>query len=99
MGCVGARYNLPDVDREQFGEISETVREVLQASKYRDGGLRHLLWQRYKGGLAAPTYEDLGSLAIFVEDQVAPKRTEQVAAVFRGQHLVMNMLEGRGGRH
>lgn len=80
FSVVGARFGLPDIDLAQFGEISQTVREVLAASNlpvmvdcddcYGDvKNVAHVVRQ----------YEDMGVSSIFIEDQVAPKRCGHMA--------------------
>ncbi len=80
FSVVGARYGLPDVDLIQFGEISQTVREVLHASRLPVmvdcddcyGDVKNVVY-------VVRSYEDMGVSAIFIEDQVAPKRCGHMA--------------------
>ncbi len=80
FAVVGARFGLPDIDLAQFGELSQTVREVLAASNlpvmvdcddcYGDvKNVAHVVRR----------YGDMGVSAIFIEDQVAPKRCGHMA--------------------
>ena len=80
FSVVGARFGLPDIDLAQFGELSQTVREVLAASSlpvmvdcddcYGDvKNVAHVV----------RSYESMGVSAIFIEDQVAPKRCGHMA--------------------
>ena len=80
FSVVGARYGLPDIDLVQFGEISQTVREVLKASHLPVmvdcddcyGDVKNVAY-------VVRSYEDMGVSAIFIEDQVAPKRCGHMA--------------------
>ncbi len=80
FSVVGARFGLPDIDLAQFGELSQTVREVLDAASlpvmvdcddcYGDvKNVAHVV----------RTYEAMGVSAIFIEDQLAPKRCGHMA--------------------
>ena len=81
FSVVGARSGFPDVDLAQFGEMSQTVREVLAASRlpvmvdcndcYGDvKNVAHVV----------RSYETMGVSSIFIEDQVAPKRCGHMVA-------------------
>ncbi len=80
FSVVGARFGLPDIDLAQFGEMAQTVREVLAASNlpvmvdcddcYGDvKNVAHVV----------RSYEIMGVSSIFIEDQVAPKRCGHMA--------------------
>ena len=80
FAVVGARFGLPDIDLAQFGELSQTVREVLAATNlpvmvdcddcYGDvKNVAHVVRR----------YGEMGVSAIFIEDQVAPKRCGHMA--------------------
>ncbi len=80
FSVVGARFGLPDIDLAQFGELAQTVREVLAASNlpvmvdcddcYGDvKNVAHVV----------RSYGAMGVSAIFLEDQVAPKRCGHMA--------------------
>jgi 2-methylisocitrate lyase-like PEP mutase family enzyme len=77
---VGARYGLPDIGLAGLGEISAGVRDILAATDLP------ALIDADTGYGDAPnvahtieTYERLGAAAIFIEDQVAPKRCGHLA--------------------
>jgi 2-methylisocitrate lyase-like PEP mutase family enzyme len=75
FALVGARHALPDVGLAGFGEISAGVRDIIAASRLPvlvdcdDGYGDAKNVARTVGG-----YEAMGVAAIFMEDQVAPKR-------------------------
>ena len=71
----GARYGFPDIDLTHYGEKSAGVREIVSASTLPvlidgDDGYGDVknVTRTVRG------YEMLGASAIFIEDQVAPKR-------------------------
>ena len=80
FAAVGARFGYPDIDLAQFGELSQTVREVLNATSLPlmvdcddcYGDVKNVVH-------VVRSYEDMGVSAIFIEDQVAPKRCGHMA--------------------
>jgi len=71
----GARHGFPDIDLTHFGEKSAAVREIVSASTLpvlvdADDGYGDVknVTRTIRG------YEAMGAAAIFIEDQVAPKR-------------------------
>ncbi|HUF79681.1 MAG TPA: isocitrate lyase/PEP mutase family protein, partial [Burkholderiales bacterium] len=77
---AGARYGLPDIDLAQLGEFSAAFRDMIGACDLpvlvdADNGYGdvkncvHLLH----------TYERMGVSALFIEDQVSPKRCGHMA--------------------
>jgi 2-methylisocitrate lyase-like PEP mutase family enzyme len=80
FALVGARYGVPDIGVAAFGEISAGMRDVMAATDLPvliDGDTGY-------GDVKNVThtvegYEALGVSAIFIEDQVAPKRCGHMA--------------------
>jgi 2-methylisocitrate lyase-like PEP mutase family enzyme len=80
FALVGSRYGIPDIGLAAFGEISAGVRDIMGASRLPvlvDGDTGY-------GDVKNVThtvqgYEALGASAIFIEDQVAPKRCGHMA--------------------
>ena len=72
---VGSRYGLPDIGLVGLGEMAEGVRDILEAA-----GIPALIDGDHGYGDAknvartVMTYEAMGAGALFIEDQVAPKR-------------------------
>jgi 2-methylisocitrate lyase-like PEP mutase family enzyme len=77
---VGARYALPDLGIVGLGEMVAGVRDIMSGS-----GLPVLIDGDHGYGdvknvtRTIQTYEDMGASAIFIEDQVAPKRCGHMA--------------------
>ena len=77
---VGARYALPDIGLMGFGEISAGIRDIMSGSSLPvmvdcDTGYGDVknVTHTIQG------YEQMGVAAIFMEDQVAPKRCGHMA--------------------
>lgn len=80
FALTGAKHAVPDVDLEHFGEISAGVSNILPASPLPalvdgdDGyGDTKNVTRTVQG------YEFMGASALFLEDQVAPKRCGHMA--------------------
>ena len=77
---VGARFGLPDLGLVGLGEMSGAIRDIMSAS-----GLPVLIDADHGYGdvknvtRTIRAYEDMGASAIFIEDQVAPKRCGHMA--------------------
>ena len=77
---VGARFGLPDLGLVGLGEMSGAIRDIMSAS-----GLPVLIDADHGYGdvknvtRTIRTYEAMGASAIFIEDQVAPKRCGHMA--------------------
>jgi 2-methylisocitrate lyase-like PEP mutase family enzyme len=77
---VGARYGLPDLGLVGLGEMAAGVRDIMSGS-----GLPVLIDGDHGYGdvknvtRTIQVYEDMGASAIFIEDQVAPKRCGHMA--------------------
>lgn len=77
---AGARFGHPDIDLEHFGEKQIAVKEIIGASALpvmvdADNGYGDAknVWR------VVQTYEAMGVSAIFIEDQMAPKRCGHMA--------------------
>jgi 2-methylisocitrate lyase-like PEP mutase family enzyme len=80
FALVGAHFAYPDIDMTQYGENSMAIRNIISASNLPvlvdadDGyGDAKNVWHTVQG------YEAMGASAIFIEDQVAPKRCGHMA--------------------
>ena len=77
---VGSRYGVPDIGLVGLGEMAVGVRDILGRSRlpalvdadHGYGDVKNVV-------RTIRTYEDLGASAIFLEDQVAPKRCGHAA--------------------
>jgi 2-methylisocitrate lyase-like PEP mutase family enzyme len=77
---VGARYGLPDIGLCGLGEISAGMRDIMSASSLpvlidADDGYGDVK----NVTRTIELYEAMGAAAIFIEDQVAPKRCGHMA--------------------
>src|SRR2546423_7708096 len=85
FALVGARHGLPDIDLVRFGEQAEGVRDILAAARIpvlvdADDGYGDVKNVTHTVG----AYEALGVAAIFIEDQIPPKRCGHMA----GKHVI-----------
>jgi len=93
FALVGARHALPDVDLTRFGEQSAGVRDIMAACDLpvlvdADDGYG----DAKNVTLTTRAYEAAGVTAIFIEDQVTPKRCGHMS----GKHVVAaNIMEER----
>jgi 2,3-dimethylmalate lyase len=77
---VGARYGLPDLGIVGLGEMAAGIRDIMSATSLPvliDGD--HGYGDVKNVTRTIQTYEDMGAAAIFIEDQVAPKRCGHMA--------------------
>jgi 2,3-dimethylmalate lyase len=77
---VGARYGLPDIGLVGLGEMAAGMRDIVEASALPvlvDGD--HGYGDAKNVARTIRTYEAIGVAAIFIEDQVAPKRCGHMA--------------------
>jgi 2-methylisocitrate lyase-like PEP mutase family enzyme len=77
---VGARYGLPDLGIVGLGEMAAGIRDIMSATSLPvliDGD--HGYGDVKNVTRTIQTYEDMGASAIFIEDQVAPKRCGHMA--------------------
>jgi 2-methylisocitrate lyase-like PEP mutase family enzyme len=77
---VGARYALPDIGLAALGEISAGVRDTMLGSRLPvlvdcDNGYGDVKTAVH----VVQTYEHMGAQAVFLEDQVSPKRCGHIA--------------------
>jgi 2-methylisocitrate lyase-like PEP mutase family enzyme len=77
---VGARYALPDLGLVGLGEMSAAIRDIMAGSRLPvlidgDDGYGDVK----NVARTVETYEAMGASAIFIEDQVAPKRCGHMA--------------------
>jgi len=75
FALVGARHGLPDIDLARFAEEAAGVRDILAACRLpvlvdADDGYGDVKNVSY----TVAAYEAMGVSAVFLEDQVAPKR-------------------------
>jgi len=90
---VGARYGLPDIGLVGLGEMAAGIRDIMRGSclplmvdaDHGYGDVKNV-------SHTVRTYEDLGASALFLEDQVMPKRCGHMA----GKDVVpVEVMEGR----
>jgi len=77
---VGARYGLPDLGIVGLGEMAAGVRDIMSGSSLPvliDGD--HGYGDVKNVTRTIQVYEEMGASAIFIEDQVAPKRCGHMA--------------------
>ncbi|GAB5468232.1 MAG: isocitrate lyase/PEP mutase family protein [Rhodospirillales bacterium] len=77
---VGARYGIPDIGLVGLGEMAAGMRDILGASDLPaliDGD--HGYGDAKNVARTVKTYEAMGAGALFLEDQVAPKRCGHMA--------------------
>lgn len=77
---VGSRYGLPDIGLVGLGEMAAGVRDIVDATRLPaliDGD--HGYGDSKNVARTVRTYERLGAGALFLEDQVAPKRCGHLA--------------------
>jgi 2,3-dimethylmalate lyase len=80
FALVGSRYGIPDIGLAAFGEISAGVRDIMGATRLPvlvDGDTGYGDVKNVTHTIEG--YEALGASAIFIEDQVAPKRCGHMA--------------------
>jgi len=77
---VGARYGIPDIGLVGLGEMAAGMRDILNACDLPvliDGD--HGYGDGKNVARTVMTYERMGAAALFIEDQVAPKRCGHMA--------------------
>jgi 2-methylisocitrate lyase-like PEP mutase family enzyme len=80
FALVGSRYGIPDIGLAAFSEISAGIRDVMAATRLPvlvDGDTGYGDVKNVAHTIEG--YEALGASAIFIEDQVAPKRCGHMA--------------------
>jgi 2-methylisocitrate lyase-like PEP mutase family enzyme len=98
---VGSRYGIPDIGLAAYGEISAGIRDIMAATRLPvlvDGDTGY-------GDVKNVThtvqgYEAMGASAIFLEDQVAPKRCGHMAGkdVVPAEQMVAKIKAAVGAR-
>ena len=98
---VGARYAIPDIGLAAFGEISAGIRDIMAATPLPvmvdcDTGYGDVknVTHTIQG------YENMGVSAIFMEDQIAPKRCGHMAGkdVIPAEQMVAKIKAAAGAR-
>jgi 2-methylisocitrate lyase-like PEP mutase family enzyme len=98
---VGSRYAIPDIGLAAFGEISAGIRDIMGATRLPvlvdcDTGYGDVknVTRTIQG------YERMGVSAIFMEDQVAPKRCGHMAGkdVIPADEMVRKIRAAAGAR-
>jgi 2-methylisocitrate lyase-like PEP mutase family enzyme len=77
---VGSRYGIPDIGLAAYGEISAGIRDIMAATQLPvllDGDTGYGDVKNVTHTIQG--YEAIGASAIFLEDQVAPKRCGHMA--------------------
>jgi 2-methylisocitrate lyase-like PEP mutase family enzyme len=80
FALVGSRYGIPDIGLAAFGEISAGIRDIMAATRLPvlvDGDTGYGDVKNVAHTIEG--YEAMGASAIFLEDQVAPKRCGHMA--------------------
>jgi 2-methylisocitrate lyase-like PEP mutase family enzyme len=80
FALVGSRYGIPDIGLAAFGEISSGIRDIMAATRLPvlvDGDTGYGDVKNVAHTIEG--YEAMGASAIFLEDQVAPKRCGHMA--------------------
>jgi 2-methylisocitrate lyase-like PEP mutase family enzyme len=80
FALVGSRYGIPDIGLAAFREISAGIRDIMGATRLPvlvDGDTGYGDVKNVTHTIEG--YEALGASAIFIEDQVAPKRCGHMA--------------------
>ncbi len=92
FALVGSRYAMPDIGLAAYAEISAGIRDIMAATRLPvlvDGDTGYGDVKNVAHTIEG--YEAMGASAIFLEDQVAPKRcghTEGKAVVSRDEALM-----------
>jgi len=80
FALVGSRYGIPDIGLAAYGEISAGIRDIMAATTLPvmvDGDTGYGDVKNVAHTIEG--YEAMGAAAIFLEDQVAPKRCGHMA--------------------
>jgi 2-methylisocitrate lyase-like PEP mutase family enzyme len=101
FALVGSRYGIPDIGLAAFGEISAGIRDIMGATKLPvlvDGDTGYGDVKNVTHTIEG--YEALGASAIFIEDQVAPKRCGHMAGkdVIPADVMVRNIKAAAAAR-
>jgi 2-methylisocitrate lyase-like PEP mutase family enzyme len=98
---VGSRYGIPDIGLAAFGEISAGMRDIMTATRLPvlvDGDTGYGDVKNVAHTIQG--YEAMGASAIFLEDQVAPKRCGHMAGkdVIAADQMVAKLRAAVGAR-
>jgi 2-methylisocitrate lyase-like PEP mutase family enzyme len=101
FALVGSRYAVPDIGLAAFGEICAGIRDIMAATRLPvlvDGDTGYGDVKNVAHTIEG--YEAMGAAAIFLEDQVAPKRCGHMAGkdVIPAEHMVAKIKAAVGAR-
>ena len=101
FALVGSRYAIPDIGLAAFGEISSGIRDIMAATRLPvlvDGDTGYGDVKNVAHTIEG--YEAMGASAIFLEDQVAPKRCGHMAGkdVIPAEQMVAKIKAAVGAR-
>ena len=101
FALVGSRYAIPDIGLAAFGEISAGIRDIMAATRLPvlvDGDTGYGDVKNVTHTIEG--YEAMGASAIFIEDQVAPKRCGHMAGkdVIPAEQMVAKIKAAVGAR-
>ena len=101
FALVGSRYGIPDIGLAAFGEISAGIRDIMAATPLPvlvDGDTGYGDVKNVTHTIEG--YEALGASAIFIEDQVAPKRCGHMAGkdVIPAEQMIAKIKAAAGAR-
>ena len=101
FALVGSRYAIPDIGLAAYGEISSGIRDIMAATRLPvliDGDTGYGDVKNVAHTIEG--YEAMGASAIFLEDQVAPKRCGHMAGkdVIAAADMVAKIKAAAGAR-
>jgi 2-methylisocitrate lyase-like PEP mutase family enzyme len=101
FALVGSRYAIPDIGLAAYGEISSGVRDIMAATRLPvlvDGDTGYGDVKNVARTIEG--YEAMGASAIFLEDQVAPKRCGHMAGkdVIPAEQMAAKISAAAGAR-
>ncbi len=101
FALVGSRYGIPDIGLAAFAEISAGIRDIMAATGLPvlvDGDTGYGDVKNVAHTIEG--YEAMGASAIFIEDQVAPKRCGHMAGkdVIAAEQMVAKIKAAVGAR-
>jgi 2-methylisocitrate lyase-like PEP mutase family enzyme len=101
FALVGSRYAIPDIGLAAFGEISAGIRDIMAATSLPvlvdcDTGYGDVKNVTH----TVQRYEAMGAKAIFLEDQIAPKRCGHMAGkdVIPAEQMAAKIRAAAGAR-
>jgi 2-methylisocitrate lyase-like PEP mutase family enzyme len=101
FALVGSRYAIPDIGLAAYAEIKAGIRDIMAATRLPvlvDGDTGYGDVKNVAHTIAG--YEAMGAAAIFIEDQVAPKRCGHMAGkdVIPAEQMVAKIKAAVGAR-